>query len=356
MGFDTIGIRSPDLPEHVAQKIEEHCIARQGIELNSGTLLYQITTGQLEGSYDSRISVKVERERWTSVENRVIKVGCPPRIYIEASVHKAMIGHNINQAPTNFKDACDFLVKKVSELIDYELPNSFAWFVRRIDFALVFDLGSFDTVKEYIKGFKSAHYPRRKPMTFGFESVMFPGTTTTTKFYHKGIEFKKHDYKRVASLIGGEYADNLQKLAYNYLRVEVGIKIKKLTYDFGYEPVVCEITEKYCSEVYDKEVSKLLKLATYEKEVVRTASTVELRLKQVYGNRLGTTLLGTWFRLSTAEESEVKLNMPKSTFQRHKKFLIEAGCEWKGTDVVLKRFAIVPIDFAPLSSDRRLIA
>lgn len=357
MGFDTIGIRSPIIPETVAAQIEQHCISRQGLEIKSGDLLYQITTGQLTGSYDSRISIKVEREKWICTEDKQVKkIPCLPTIYIEASVHKAMVGHNINNAPTDFSKSCEFLVDKVSELIDYKLPHAFAWDVRRIDFALVFDLGSFNTVKEYIKGFKTAHYPRRKPSTWGLETVMFPGTTTTTKFYHKGCEFKKNDFKRVSALMGGDIADNLQKLAYNYLRVEVGIKVKKLTYDFGHVPMVHEVTEAYCRDVYDKEVFKLLKLAQFEKEIVRTASSVENRLKSYYGSRLGTTLLGTWFRLTTSEESEVKQNMAKSTYARHKKLLVESGCEWKGTDVILKKFGIVPSDFFPLSTDKRLIA
>jgi len=354
--LDTIGLRSPVLSEKDAKIIERECVSRQGIELKTGELVYSITTGSLQGSFDSRISIKVEREQWKADGGDMRKVPCPPQLYVEASVHKAMIGHNVFGGPSDFSNACHWLINLVSELIEVELPFTNFWEVRRVDVAEVYQLDSFEAVQEYMRGLAAAEYPRRQVAKYGFETVYAPGRSTTLKFYHKGPEYRKHDFKRVKGQLGDDLAGSLQLKANCILRVEVEIKVPKLEYDFGHVPKVIEMTDDYLNSVHDVDVRRMIREGADSMKQVREALTVKGRLVDVYGDRLGTSLLGTWYQLATLGEKSCKDGMSRPSFYRHRKLLTEAGCSWKSTDVVLKNFSLVPSDFSPIRSDaRRLV-
>ena len=62
--LDTVKLISPYLPEADAERIERACVLRSAVEVSTGEVLYSLTTGSLEGSYDTRVSVRVEREEW----------------------------------------------------------------------------------------------------------------------------------------------------------------------------------------------------------------------------------------------------------------------------------------------------
>lgn len=354
MAIDTVVLRSPFILEELAQKIEQECTLRQGIDLKTGDLIYCITTGNLQGSYDSNISISVKREIWVSGEDgKGSKVESSPYIQLECSIHKAMMGHNVFGGPFEFRSSVYWLLNLVESLIDTTFPPADLWEVWRVDVAEVYELPSFEAVQEYFKGLNTAEYPRRSVNRYGSSGIYAQGSTTALKFYHKGPEFQKHDRKRLIKHLETDQIFNLQQQAHKIIRVEVEIKSRKLEYDFGHKPLVAEITDEYLNNVHDHEVTRFLKEGAKEMKIVRDAHEVEKRLYSVYDSRIAGILLGTWFKLSTLGEEYVKKSVPKTSFYRQRNQLKDAGVSWLGTDVVLVRTSLIPADFSPVRSDQR---
>jgi len=353
LAFDTIGIRSPFLDEILALAIEKECIRRQGIDLKTGEQIYSITTGQLQGSHDSRISVKVDREQWSSDGRGLCKTETEPYVYIEASVHKAMMGHNCWGGPTDFNASVNWLIGLVENLTEKKLPQADEWMVRRADVAECYELDSFEACQEWFRGLNNAEYPRREVNRYGLSGLYAPGVTTCIKFYHKGPEFWKHDRKRLKKFLKESQICEIQERANKIIRVEVEVKSKKIEYNYGRLPKIDFVDEGYFEKVHDEEVKRILREGEKGMDIVREMSSVENRLYKVYDESLAKVLLGSWYVLSTMGEKQLKQRMKKSAYYNHVKWLKEAGVSWLGTDVKVQDTYIVPVDFAPVRNDMR---
>lgn len=352
MALDTISLKSPYVSLEVAEAVQNECIKRQGIDIKTGELLYEITTGSLKGSYDNKISVKVENSEY--VDGKI--VFSEPYITIEASVHKAMMGHNIYGGPQDIKKSCEYLIKLVERIIQVELPDYNLWQLVRIDVAEVYELPSFEAVQEWFKGLNTADYPRRSVTRYGLSGIYAQGSTTTLKFYHKGVEFTKHDKSRLKSIFHDDKLMSLQAYANKIIRCECEIKARKLKYDFGHMPLVSEVSNEYINNVHDVEVKRFLKEGVKMMLLVSNAHEVKARLYEMYSPALAGTLLGTWYQLTTLGEDSVKKSLPKRTYYRHIKQLKDLAISWHCTDVILKKHSLIPLGFAPVREDSRRIA
>lgn len=355
--------------------IENRCIKRQGMEICSGEVLYEITKGDLLGSWDSRISIRPMREDYVIGANgRPELHPCEPYIIIECSAAKVLNGQNIYGAPVDFQATCQKLIERIANILNVRLPVARAWIVRRVDWAEVYAL-PFVAIQEYFEGIQTVQFPRRKASKYGDHAIYFPGSTTTVKLYHKGLEFAKHDTKRMKWFFTqwrsqqfpqNEMAEKnarwverkiaaLQRLANNRLRVEVEIHADKLDADFAHKPRVDEITDEYLQGIHDLEITRLLKEGKSGMATVRLSKAVSERLCTEYGDTLGNRLHGFWCQLSTHGEPECRKKYPRPTFYRNRKFLMDAGVSWHNTDVKLIRSqGALPADFAPLRTDPRI--
>lgn len=355
MAFDTIGIRSPFLDESQALAIEKECVKRQGIDLKTGEQVYSITTGSLQGSHDSRISVRVEREQWTSDGKSLRKTETAPYVYIEGSVHKAMMGHNCWGGPTEFNSSVDWMVGLVESLIEKKMPPAMEWFVRRADVAECYELDSYEACQEWFRGLNNAEYPRRQVQRYGLTGLYAPGVSTCIKFYHKGPEFWKHDRRRLKKFLKESQICEIQERANRIIRVEVEVKTKKIEYNYGKLPEIDFVDEDYFEKVHDEEVKRILREGEKSMEIVRSMSNVENRLYQVYDDKLAYVLMGSWYVLSMMGEKKLKERLKKTTFYRHIQLLKEAGVSWLGTDIKVEELNLVPNDFVPLRNDIRRV-
>lgn len=375
MALDTIRLKSPYLDDSLVRKIEEKCILRQGVQLESGEVLYEITTGNLSGSWDSRISIKPMREDYVKGKSGVPQLHpSEPYIIVECSAHKVFQGHNIYGGPTGFQGVCLDLVEFLETLLDLELPAARNWLLRRVDWAENYRL-PFIAIQEFFEGLQTVQFPRRKAAKFGAHSIHFPGTTTTVKMYHKGLEFRQHDYKRLKYFFtlhrcqqfpdakdaesNGRWISKkleaFQRLANNRLRVEVGIHAEKLDFDFGHQPQVHEVTDDYLKSVHDREVGRLMKEGKTPMEIARDNRTVSNRLRSEYGETKGAQLLGFWFQMAGLGEEIVKKNVSRATFYRNRKLLVDAGVSWLNSNVhVIANEGALPADFRPFRDDPRL--
>lgn len=352
--IDTIAITSPNINEETAQTLEQSCIRRMSYQINSGQVLYELTTGQLEGSYDHRISFKIERQEWVAQEKGPpILVPCPPQIKLEGSLHKALIGHNISNGPinSNFRAGCQWLVSEIEKLLEIEkiqLAPADEWWLNRVDVAECFEIGSPEAVSDFFKGLNNSDYPRRQVSRYGNTGLYCAGTSTSVKIYAKGVEFLKRDAKRLHrnGYLKKEEILKLAEKASKIIRSEVEIKGEKLIKDFGHPPKVKEIKAEYLTAIYAKEMFRLLREGEIEMKIVRKAGAVEARLYEMYKPQLAGILMGLWYRLSIFGEEDVKKKIAKRSFYRQRKQLVDAGCDWHNTDVILLEKSRIPEGFS----------
>lgn len=393
MAIDTIKLKSPTISEALAVFLEGQCVLKSGLDLKSGEMLYEITTGSLVGSYDSRISFRVMRDDWVNIKGRCELIPCDPFILLECSAPKALHGQNVYGALCDFPQVARLVLMTVECLFNpdadpnYELPSAKFWEVRRVDWAEMFDIHP-EGIAEYFRALKKARFPRRigKSSQHGEHSLHFPGEMTTLRFYHKGPEFKDHDLKRISRMLpliaygrfpnwsenervnwiykkismekrpDGQFKGSLLRLAYRRLRVEVQVNAPKLKYDFNDRfPLVDEVTDEYLISVYENEVNKILHEGKTEMETVRTHEAVRARLLNVYGKTKGKNLLSFWMRLAAEGEDLIRIDYSKSRFYEYRKLLSEAGVSWFKSDIqILPNQTFLPSNFKPFRQDSRL--
>lgn len=380
MGVDTVALRSSYISEQLAQHLENQSIYRSGVDLSTGLVIYEFTTGSLAGSYDSRIRFVVKREEFITdpITGRITKQPCEPFIEAEASIAKFRYGQNVYGDTTNFQYQIAIFMDTLSTLLnpddnpDFDLPQVYDWTVTRVDWSEMHRLTPAQ-IADYIHYLKLSKFPRRQGMNFGTTGQYFPGTVTI-KFYHKGPEFKAHDYKRIRDSLTAllyaspahqnyELTDDqihkqvtkklkaLQRLADNRLRTEAEIHAEKLRYDFGHLPKVWEVTDDYLKKTYYEQFEKLLKEGASDMETVRSHDAVKARLNRLCSSKVSANkLLAFWMRLVAEGEDRIKEDFSKATICRHKKELKEMAISWVSGDVYIVANQSEILEFSPLKS------
>ena len=397
MGLDTCKYRSPKINTDLASYLEQQCIQKSGIHLGSGEVLYEFTSGELLGSWDSRISFRILHEEWISNGKGIQQIPCQPYIEVEASVHKFFAGQNIYGAPVDFQMTSFLFLKALFKALgvnitDHDqnhptsarLPSFWDWQVCRIDWAEVYRLTP-GAISEFFRSINHCKFPRRsaKAAKYGTNAVYFPGSYTTLKLYHKGPEFKEHDKLRVKNALMTRIkqqlenvTDNyreaaaklyqwrdkklaaLQRLADNRLRVEVEIHADKLQHDFEYLnrlPKISEITDQYIKTIHDREVFKLLREGKSDMDTVRTYDKVKARLNLLHTTRTANSLFAFYTQMSIRGEEVTKHEYSDSQFYANRKKLVDSAVSWHSTDMYLvPQSTALPDGFAPVRTDLRL--
>lgn len=369
--YDTVVLKSQFISEEIAKSAEYFCTRMEGVDLFTGEILYTFTRAELAGSYDYRIRMNVERTIMIR-ENTPSPVRIPsqPYIKIECSLHKLLLGHNCYGGPDNFKLSVKYLIKFLEDIMNLKLPFFLSWYVERLDIAYVFNLGDKKVVFQYLRNMKNMYYVRRGSPVPYKGGLYYAGSSTTDKLYHKGYEYQKHDYKRLKKNLtkrldkenrGSEHPVieemlkkyyNIGILANKLLRCEVEIKKRKLIREFSQDNenvYVNDIDDDYCKMLYDEEFKRIISEGQTDMKTVRDSNNVRNRLIDEYGKRTAKTLMGTWHDLALHGEEYCRLMMAESTLRRHKKLLKDKACEWSNTDVFIKKYNIVPLDFKPYS-------
>lgn len=299
-------------------------------------IFYEIITDSLEGSYDSRMSVRV--------------LECPAKscyiLQVECSYHKIVKGHNCFDGFYNLEEIVNGIIEMLSNKYSFSLPSVENWYLKRIDITKVFDLRTNEEVEKYINLFNTLSYPRRAKSYFiPNESVYFPGTTTTLKIYNKLKEFIKHDKKKFLNFDFD--LDTFMNKISGYVRFECEIKYKKIK-DFYKKNEIKIVDVKYedLEKIWSDEFMKILKFRKEEKEIVRTKDDVLKRLQNCYKDTKAMNLYS--FFLAVKEEGYQKIRKinSKSTFYRKVKELQDVGIDFSQS-FTLQKVEENYIDFNP---------
>ena len=286
--------------------------------IKTGELYYQITTDSLEGSYDTRLSVKVSDNACKYKLN-----GC--LIEVEGSFHKLCLGHNCFSGFTDVQYVFNKLIEILSDNygVDFSLCT---WYLQRIDVAICYDLLSNDNVCLYINNLSKLSYPRRRIRFYENESVYCSSTSTTLKIYNKYREFLKHDFNRLRKLDFDVFS--LCEKISGYVRFECEIHKKKLVdlYNSNFI-LIKDVKYNDLFNVWSCEFMKLFKFNDDNINIVRNNNDVRERLLHFYKESKALNLFGFYLSIIQLGYSELKSSYSSSTFYRKIKDLKVAGID-----------------------------
>lgn len=375
--IDTIKLTSPEITDEISKKILKECYINQQMILLDDSIVYEFIHTELIGSYDYRIKINVKDEIWEHNGKIPEKVKLDYKyLEIECSVHKLMMGHNVIGGPCKLGLCVKYIVQFIEKEFDVLLPEYNLWDIKRIDIAHVFDFEEEKNVINFLEQLKNMKYPRRNtPACYpGTTGLYWKGYTDTIKFYAKGAEFKKHDYKRIKKYllknvdnvqvkIKDENIRNKQKniiyeklrnnenmliIAKKLLRIEIEVHNRKLKEIF--ENIDKDDYNKYdklqkiLDDYYYERVSNMLKDCKYTKLINDTRGVLK-KLNDSYDFNLSNSLYATWTILATQGEQFAKSIMSKASYYRHLKQLRECNIGWNQTDLKI----LENIEFSPFS-------
>ena len=318
--IDTIKIYA-EIDRNTYDDIKAKSIVKNSRNNNTGELLYEIINDHLEGSYDSRLSVRVG----CGSKYRFVDKGY--FIEIEGSYHKIVKGYNSHNGYCDLEFIALNLIQMVELSYNIKLPDFGSWFLQRCDIAICYDLQTQDNVKSYINSLSRCYYPRRNIKFFYDESLYLSGTTTTLKVYNKLLEFKKHDIKKFVStqfdLI------NYTKEISGFSRFDCEIKKKMLVKLYNKNHIrILDINYNELKNVWRDEFMKLLNIIEKDLKIVKGREEVKERLQELYKPTKASRLYNFYCALQLNGEIDTRDSMSPRTYQRNIKELKNAKIDF----------------------------
>lgn len=307
--IDTIKIYA-EIDKETHDKIKSLSVVKSSIDNSINQLQYEIINDHLEGSFSSKLSVKVG----CGSKYRFANLGY--FIEIEGSYHKIVKGYNSHNGFYDIVAISNNLINMVSLSYDVELPEIEQWYLQRCDIAICYDLKTQDNVKSYINSLSRCNYPRRSPKFYYDESIYLSGTTTTLKIYNKLLEFKKHDLKK---FINKEFdLFSYQRIISGFVRFECEIKKKMLQSIYNVKNInVINVEYSDLKKIWSEEVMKIIKLINNDLEIVRGREQVLERLNKIYKPAKANRLYDFYCAIQLNGENVVKCNYSSSAFYRN---------------------------------------
>lgn len=332
----TGGILSPQVDTlslvcSVDSQVYERLVALSGrrllIDPNGEISTDSPRIGSLPGSYDPNVWV----QPWT--------VNGAPGLKVEGSAHRHILGHNVFGGPFCPVLAAKYLISVCEAWLGCKLPVWSSWAVNRLDLAWVFDVRSEGAALAFIsevgRSLATTTAARKLPRNFG--TCVYLGRS---KLYMKGPELRAH----MPEWLNNRQKHDLLRTASSRLRFEVTFSrrdIDRLTFS--------ELGKLDIRPLHSKAGRKLEQFARTSGEAmeqVRTTTSVQNRLSELYSSARAAALMGTWFKLTTLGEKVTKAGMTNTSYYRHMQELKAAGVSWTGTDIVRIQKLAFPEDFS----------
>ena len=318
--IDTIKIYS-EIDYELYNKIYSLSIIKTSYDNSTKDIFYEIINDHLQGSFDSKLSVRV------GCGSKYHFVNKGYFIEIEGSYHKIVKGYNSHNGYYDLQFICQSLIDIVELSYNIKLPCLSEWFLQRCDIAICFDLKNQDNVKSYINSLSRCTYPRRNAKFYYDESIYFSGTTNTLKIYNKLLEFKKHDIK---NFINSNFnIDKYLNEIKGFIRFECEIK-KKLLKNLYNDTHIKIINVNYddLKKVWSDEFMKILNFIKNDLEIVRCRKDVLERLNSIYKPNKANLLYNFYCAIQLNGLVDIKNNMSSTSYYRNLKYLKEAKIDF----------------------------
>lgn len=319
--IDTIKIYT-EIDYDTYEKIHSLSMIKTAFDNSTKDIFYEIINDHLEGSYSSKLSVRVG----CGVKYGFVNQGY--FIEIEGSYHKIVKGYNSHNGYYDLQFISESLINMVELSYNVKLPLISDWFLQRCDIAICFDLDNQENVKSYINSLSRCNYPRRNAKFFYDESIYLSGTTTTLKIYNKLLEFKKHDLKHFNNTDFNvfEYMEKIK----GFIRFECEIKKKMLKNIYENEKNIKLINIKYedLKKIWSEEFMKVLQFVKNDLDIVRGREEVYQRLSELYKPSKANLLYNFYCSIQLNGLKDVKLITSPSTYYRNIKELKQAKIDF----------------------------
>ncbi len=345
--YDTVVLTTEGLtPEHW-RHIEDQLQARYGVNAGTGEVdyLHYVSTILIpESACPVRLTVRTAKWIKMPGAKEPRKVDGIKSIRVEASLHRAMLGHNCFGGPDRFLPACRWLICRIAELLETTLPCADGWLVRRIDVAECFDLGSEDAVRAWIRSKSLIVYPRRQVHFWGDVGFGAPGTTTDLRAYAKGIQLRTvGGYKALCQIRKYDEAVEVMALATRCIRCE--LEIKADVWDRT-PATVNTIDDEAMHLMYDRDWAKFIRPLDSDGCIARTPIEVEHRLQAAYPTGwLG--LYGVWCQLAVRGEGWYRQHIGGSTWRTQRAKFERARISWTDSNILSLSGPLDLADFCP---------
>jgi hypothetical protein len=273
-----------------------------------------------------------------------------PRLIVEGSIHKAMLGHNVYGGPRDIQAALSWYISQLQDWYQTDIPCMQEWSVQRLDIAETFDMGSEDNVIAWINSRKLATYPRRNVQFYGSSGLLAVGSTTTLRAYAKGLEHYQHGGHKELRRQEPDKAGEVAEIAKRHLRCELQVNKEKLRDMFPDTAQCGTIDREGINSLYDTEWGKFVRESKFDSPVIRCSQDVYCALNDDCPD----TALGmyqAWVMLAIHGEEWYRSKISKSVWYRQSATLKRLSISWFGTDILTSDTPIA--DFVPSMMDAR---
>ena len=218
--IDTIKILIPVNDRKFLERIKVNLVRTRRDDLETGKLKYEYFTGEIKaGSYSRSLSFKLSE-------------GAPVGIFFEFSLPKYKYNNNVEMIKASeVPEILESFRKELCLKVKEELPLLSEWIVYRLDLCYNWTLESKEKCESLMNFIQRIDFPRKKAIRFD-TSIMYKGSAYVIKFYLKGAEFLKNDFKDLVKT-DEEKPHELLNWAYKILRFEVEFRKGYLESVFG---------------------------------------------------------------------------------------------------------------------------
>jgi len=208
---DTIKFLIPFEDIRLIKELENNLTRFRKENLKTKSIEFEFHKANIElGSYERNVSI-------FSSNN-------PEGFFIEFSLPKYYKGNNVEMIyPHEIPAILEKLYPELCKFLNHDLPHFSTWQIYRLDICYNWLFKDESEATRVIDFLKRIDFARKQKFTWG-TSLMYKGSSYIVKFYAKGAEFLKHDFKELPI----ERSAFLYEQAKRIVRFEVGIKRQQL--------------------------------------------------------------------------------------------------------------------------------
>lgn len=311
--IDTLKLLVPIEDASLLATLEGNLTRFRKEDLKKGETLFEFYSSNVNmGSYHRNVMLKSSKN--------------PEGLFVECSWAKYDKGNNVEMIyPHDLLDIGERLYVELCTYLDYALPPISTWPVYRLDVCYNWLFKDEDEAIYAMDFIQRIDYPRKKKLLWD-TSVMYQGSAYNIKFYLKGKEFWKHDFKEIEEL-DGDRSYFLQQWAKRILRYEVGLRREYLSQfmglknvyldDIANDDVILDILEHFLGKVFF---------------YINAKSTAEAEVSQILRENFSKTKAMTLYTFYKGYFFDEKMKamylsggLNPSTIWRYKKALKQAG-------------------------------
>ncbi len=223
--IDTLKLLIPIADRDFLEQIKSKLTRTRRENLDTKELKFEYYTGEVQvGSYKRTVSMYLSE-------------GNPQGFFVEFSLPKQKYNNNVEMVYASMiPDILESFREQLCKHLNETLPLLSEWIVYRLDVCYNWTFESKEKCQSFMGFIQRIDFPKKKKYVYD-TSVMYKGTAYTIKFYLKGDEFKKHDFKALLKS-DEDLAHKLLNWAYKVLRFEVEFKKVYLKTLFKIEKVL----------------------------------------------------------------------------------------------------------------------